>query len=96
MAVVYILEFVSNAGMEEFLTMCSERGVLYPLFIFADTCQVADIAASVITIVQGPNTNIEMIHDGGCFFLLSPGLLFVLPVIDLMQRKGSLNWSNDV
>lgn len=71
MAVVYILEFVSNADIEDFLTMCSERGVLYPFFIFADTCQVADIPASVITIVQGPNTNIEMIHDGGCFFTIT-------------------------
>lgn len=69
MAVGSFLKFVSNADMEAVLTMCSERGVFCPLLIFAGTCQVADVAASLITIVQGPNTNIERIHDGGGFLL---------------------------
>ena len=69
MAMGYVLKFVSNADKEDFLIMCSGRGVLLPLFIFADTCQVADILALVITIMQGPNTSTEMIHGGGCFLL---------------------------
>ena len=70
MAVGYALKFVSNADMEDFLTMCSERCVLYLLFVFADICQVADTPASVISIVQGPNRNTEVIHECVGFFLL--------------------------
>lgn len=47
---------------EVFSTMCADRGELYPLFIFADSCQVAIIPVSVITVVKGPRTNIGVAY----------------------------------